>query len=470
MSTLVTRAGKGSPLTHNEVDANFTNLNTDKIQSGNTVAALTITALTTPSVQASGSGGLALKNSAGTTQVSMGAGGGDNVTVSAPIAITPANGLVNIAPTGTGSLTINPATAGTINNMSIGATTASTGAFSTLSATGVTTVQAGTVSLPAITTTGDTNTGIFFPAADTIAFAEGGTESMRIDSSGNVGIGITAPAAKIDVYREARVSFADSNQYRMRLTNTDGNGRILVDGDASALIFGTSAAGTNATATERMRIDSSGNLLVGRTSTGNTVYGTSINSTGQLFLVVKTGNNQGIFLNRQDDTGNAITFRQANADVGSISVTGSTTSYNITSDYRLKENVVPMTNALATVSALKPVTYKWKLTGENGQGFIAHELQAIVPDCVVGEKDAMRTEQYEISPTIPAEVDEDGKVIKEAVEAVMGEREVPVYQGIDTSFLVATLTAAIQELNAKVDAQAAQITVLTTRLTALETA
>ena len=138
MSTLVTRAGKGSPLTHNEVDANFTNLNTDKIQSGNTVAALTITALTTPSVQASGSGGLALKNSAGTTQISMGAGGGDNVTVAAPIAITPANGLVNIAPTGTGSLTINPATAGTMNNMDIGGTTAAAGSFTDLSVTGTT--------------------------------------------------------------------------------------------------------------------------------------------------------------------------------------------------------------------------------------------------------------------------------------------------------------------------------------------
>jgi hypothetical protein len=136
MSTIVTRSGKGSPLTHNEVDANFSNLNTDKIQSGNTVAALTITALTTPSVQAGSSAGLALKNSAGTTQISMGAGGGDNITVAAPIAITPANGLVNIAPTGTGSLTINPATAGTMNNMAIGGTTAAAATVTSLTSTG----------------------------------------------------------------------------------------------------------------------------------------------------------------------------------------------------------------------------------------------------------------------------------------------------------------------------------------------
>jgi hypothetical protein len=80
-----------------------------------------------------------------------------------------------------------------------------------------------------------------------------------------------------------------------------------------------------------------------------------------------------------------------------------------------KENILPITSALDTVLQLKPVTYKWKIDGSDGQGFIAHELQEVVPDCVIGEKDA---------------VDEEGN---------------PKYQGIDTSFLIATLTAAIQE-------------------------
>ena len=113
------------------------------------------------------------------------------------------------------------------------------------------------------------------------------------------------------------------------------------------------------------------------------------------------------------------------------STSGSATSYTTSSDYRLKENIVPMVGALDKITQLKPVTYKWKSDSSDGQGFIAHELQEVISDCVYGEKDA---------------VDEEGN---------------PKYQGVDTSFLVATLTAAIQE-------QQALITSLTARITALE--
>lgn len=121
--------------------------------------------------------------------------------------------------------------------------------------------------------------------------------------------------------------------------------------------------------------------------------------------------------------GNAILFVNASAtSVGYVAISSTATSYVTSSDYRLKENITPMTGALDTIAQLNPVTYNWKADGSNGQGFIAHELQAVVPECVTGEKDA---------------VDADNN---------------PVYQGIDTSFLVATLTAAIKELKAEVDA------------------
>jgi uncharacterized membrane protein len=120
----------------------------------------------------------------------------------------------------------------------------------------------------------------------------------------------------------------------------------------------------------------------------------------------------------------------------------------------LKEAIAPMTGALAKVALLKPCTYKWKRDGSDGQGFIAHELQEVVEGCVVGEKDAVREEQYEVTPAVK---DEEGNTV---TEAVMGTRTVPQYQGIDTSFLVATLTAALQELKAIVDAQGAEIAAL----------
>jgi cell division protein FtsB len=96
------------------------------------------------------------------------------------------------------------------------------------------------------------------------------------------------------------------------------------------------------------------------------------------------------------------------------------------------------------------------------EGFIAHELQAVCPDAVVGEKDATEIRQVQVSSAVPATYDEEGNELTPAVEAVHEEREVPVIQSVDTSFLVATLTAAIQELSAKNDALEARIAALET--------
>ena len=129
-----------------------------------------------------------------------------------------------------GTLTVTGA-ASTIDATAIGATTPDTGAFTTLSATGVTTVQAGTAALPAITTSGDTNTGIFFPAADTIAFAEGGVEAMRIDSSGNV---LVTSAAGLGYGTGSGGTVTQATSKSTAVTLNKPSGRITMNGAALA--------------------------------------------------------------------------------------------------------------------------------------------------------------------------------------------------------------------------------------------
>ena len=159
-----------------------------------------------------------------------------------------------------------------------------TGAFTTLSATGVTTVQAGTAALPAITTTGDTNTGIWFPAADTIAFTEGGVESMRINASGNLGLGV-APSAwgsgitAIQLAKDTSVSshttggnlFVNSNTYydgsNLVYSATRGASQYQQN-DAQHIWYqaASGTAGNTINFTQAMTLDASGRLGIGTTT------------------------------------------------------------------------------------------------------------------------------------------------------------------------------------------------------------
>ena len=284
---------------------------------------------------------------------------------------------------------------------------------------------AGTASLPALTTTGDVNTGIFFPAADTIAFAEGGAEAMRITSDGNVGIGLT-PSQRLQIAQAVAIEFDMFVGATRTLTlYGDATQTIIANPTAVPMIFRTSD-------TERARIDSSGNLLVGTTSQ---IIGTHTHSLG----VSAPGTNTPIStLVNATVTRFAIDFHNPNGRVGSVTTLNSNTSYNTSSDYRLKENIAPMTGALAKVAQLKPCTWSWKVDGSGGQGFVAHELQEVIPECVTGTKD--ETSVY---------IDEEGN-----------EQTSPLYQGVDTSFLVATLTAAIQELKTELDEAKARIAAL----------
>ena len=262
-----------------------------------------------------------------------------------------------------------------------------------------------------------------------LALATGtGTTAVTIDASQNVGIGTSSPSYKLDLYDaagDASINIKSNGTYSNILFSRNGSGgdvRVRADVSNNNLQFVTNGS-------ERARIDSSGNLLVGQTSAGAAnLIGTSIENSGL--------NNARITVNHSSGGSSNGSFYMQFAYGGTVAGTisqasVSTVAYNTSSDYRLKENIAPMVNALDKVVQLKPVTYKWKVDGSDGQGFIAHELAEFIPDCVTGEKDA---------------VDADGN---------------PVYQGIDTSFLVATLTAAIQE-------QQALITTLTERISALE--
>ena len=246
-----------------------------------------------------------------------------------------------------------------------------------------------------------------------------GSGIFKIDSSGNVGIGTSAPARMLHLSGTVPdIQYTDTTGNEWRVGNNNGVFRFYDE---------TAAA-------ERMRIDSSGVILVGKSASSISTVGWQLDPSGGGSIVgtVSSGTNEIFTFNNTSTTGNAqVDFRTANSEKGSITWNNTNTAFNTTSDYRLKENVAPMQNALDTVAQLNPVTYTWKADGTLGQGFIAHELQAVVPDCVTGEKDA---------------IDEDGN---------------PDYQGVDTSFLVATLVKAIQE-------QQSLITDLTARLTALE--
>jgi hypothetical protein len=261
MSTIVTRAGKGSPLTWNEVDNNFTNLNTDKLE------AATTSTLTNKTIN------LTSNTLTGTTaQFNTALSDGDFATLA-----------------GTETLTNKTITSPTITggalNGTLGATTPSTVAATTISASGVSTFSAGSAGAPAITTAGDTNTGIFFPAADTIAFAEGGAEAMRIDSSGNVQIGTST-----DSIARLTIRGTHANNAALWVGGTDANYTgFAVRPNSSSNVTMLSSEWATATValsfglggTEKMRLDTSGNLLVGITSTSSFLdgkissYGTS---------------------------------------------------------------------------------------------------------------------------------------------------------------------------------------------------
>lgn len=284
----------------------------------------------------------------------------------------------------------------------------------------------------------DGDTSITADTDDQIDFKTGGSDRMVIDSSGNVGIGTTSPSEVLDLSATSnpRLRFEDDGDFEYTIGIKDNNAFTISSGGSDD---------------ERMRIDSSGNLLVGRTTTTANTEGGYFTQDGLLF--VERDNDTALLLNRFGGNGFVAQFRRDNSNVGGISVTTSATSYATSSDYRLKENVTDITGATERLKQLNPVRFNFISDADTTvDGFLAHEVQDVVPEAITGTKDAMRDEQYEITPAVEATYDDEGNVLTEAVPAVMGTRSVPDYQGIDQSKLVPLLVATIQELEARVAA------------------
>jgi hypothetical protein len=266
------------------------------------------------------------------------------------------------------------------------------------------------------------------------------TERLRITSTGAVGIGSSSPGGLLEV------KSADQNPNLYRLYNaynagasswgvdfyrdTDSGNNLSVaeikavrtGGNASELKFGTSS--TPGTVVERVRIGNDGTFYL---KTAGSTPSSSVSGTAWGF---GSGTND-YWINAVNSTGTANhwSFVNGNGTVGSITTNGSATAYNTSSDYRLKENIVPLTGAVDRVNQLQVHRFNFITDPDKTvDGFIAHEAQAVVPECVTGEKDA---------------VDVEGS---------------PVYQGIDQSKLVPLLTAALQEAIAKIETLEARLT------------
>jgi hypothetical protein len=267
---------------------------------------------------------------------------------------------------------------------------------------------------------------------DALLFSYSATERMRIDASGRLLVGTTSGTAKAAIIGSGETIFqaAISGVAQINIGNGGGSTNYY---DADTQVFRTGSG------SERMRIAPSDNLLLGSTFDGFNarqyiVFSGSGSTTKGLTLLGQSGSGQ-IYIEFANSGGGA---------AGNITQSGTGIAYNTSSDYRLKENVVPLAGAADRLMQVPVCRFNFIADPDTTvDGFLAHEVQAFVPECVTGEKDQVETVDVK---------DEDGNVI--------GTEERPVYQGIDQSKLVPLLTAALQEALARIETLEADVAAL----------
>jgi hypothetical protein len=308
--------------------------------------------------------------------------------------------------------------------------------------------------------------------------------AITIDSSENVGIGTSSPNSQLDITNTTGASGLELHRnfsgnvsgatnaggLDFTLTDTATSNQVVArinsqgeagTGDAFGGIMRFFTSASSGTATERMRILSDGSVQIAKTTrddvemlgikySGNVANGIYVNS--------NTTNNSNAMLIAND----------ANGVVGKIRSSGTSTSYITSSDYRLKENVNYDFDATSRLKQLKPARFNFIADADTTvDGFLAHEVQDVVPEAISGEKDETKTKEKVV-------VNANGQVIAENIEQADWEtgkiadedgntqyptdstweatKVVPVYQGIDQSKLVPLLVKTIQELEARITA------------------
>lgn len=262
----------------------------------------------------------------------------------------------------------------------------------------------GDASAPGISFTGSLATGIYSPAADELAFGTSSTQRQRIYSDGRVVVGTGAlQSAWMSVYSgtyDTGAFFISSDRYstiRFQDSTSTGTGgaRVGCDGDDFYVM-------TGAAESERLRINAAGRVLIGKSVNDITVDGIEFAANAEVIFTRTSATP--LYINRKGTDGTVIDIRNDNTTVGSVTFSGSTTAYNTSSDYRLKNVDGPLLNSGAFIDALKPVRGSWKVDGSTFIGFLAHEVQEVVETdgVVTGEKDGkeMQSMTYSSSEMI----------------------------------------------------------------------